>query len=86
MDVFLEYEEIMDKMAELGFSHAKNCPTAISIIDQMPYETTIEKPFFGLWRVSFPMAQNYPPDFREDKCPHKAAALAFIAWKKGLET
>lgn len=59
-------------------------PTAIEIIEQMPPGTRI---LFDLsvWEVWFPVAQMQE-DFRYDTCPHKAAALAFIAWKKGLET
>ncbi len=58
--------------------------TALQIIEQMPPGTRI---LFDLsvWEVWFPVAQMQE-DFRYDTCPHKAAALAFIAWKKGLET
>ena len=60
-------------------------PTAIEIIEQMPEGTHIKKNLDGLWYVWFnlPSMQH---DFRHDKCPHVAAAKAFIAWKKGLET
>ena len=58
-------------------------PTAIEIIEQMPPGTRI---LFDLsvWECWFPIAQMQE-DFRYDTCPHKAAALAFIAWKKGME-
>ena len=56
---------------------------AFSILDQMP-GATIGKLSNGDWACSWNLPNNYR-DFRQDECPHKAAALAFIAWKKGLE-
>ena len=69
----------------LGIEEVVFAPTALEIIDQMPEGTHIKKNLDGLWYVWFnlPSMQH---DFRHDKCPHVAAAKAFIAWKKGLET
>jgi len=62
-------------------SRALFLPTAFEIIAQMPLGTRI---LFDLsvWECWFPVAQMQE-DFRYDVCPHKAAALAFIAWKRG---
>ncbi len=57
-------------------------PNAIQIINQMPPVTTINKTKTDVWRVTFP-ASKVRFDFVDDECPHKAAALAFIAWKRG---
>lgn len=59
-------------------------PNALEIIEQMPPMTSISKNYFGVWECSFVIGQ-YQTDYRADPCPHKAAALAFIAWKKGQE-
>lgn len=78
--------ETTKQLREYGFpwSISQQNPTALQIIEQMPPGTRI---LFDLsvWEVWFPVAQMQE-DFRYDTCPHKAAALAFIAWKKGLET
>ena len=58
-------------------------PTALEIIEQMPH-ATIDKLITGEWACYFPLPNNYM-DYRQDPCPHRAAALAFIAWKKGSE-
>lgn len=59
-------------------------PTALEIIEQMPLSTSIVKAEFGIWKVTFPLP-SFQRDFRHDACPHIAAALAFIAWKRGQE-
>lgn len=53
---------------------------AIEIMKQMPTGTRLQKEPLGIWKVTFPTSQGIPY-FAEDSCPHKAAALAFIAWK-----
>ena len=85
MNVCLTDEELRGKLFKNGFVGPIEYPyTAIEIIDQMPEGTQIKKNLDGLWYVWFnlPSMQHV---FRQDQCPHKAAALAFIAWKKGLE-
>lgn len=59
-------------------------PTALEIIEQMPIGTLIKKHDDCDWTCWFPIGQNMG-DYRSDKCPHKAAALAYIAWKKWLK-
>lgn len=59
-------------------------PTALEIIEQMPFGTYPCKNADGLWYVWFELP-GYQRDFRHDACPHIAAALAFIAWKQGLD-
>lgn len=59
-------------------------PTALEIIDQMPFGTYPCKNADGLWYVWFELP-GYQRDFRHDACPHIAAAKAFIAWKRGTE-
>ena len=66
-----------------GYEWESGIPTALDIIAQMP-GATIGKLSNGDWACSWNLPNNYR-DFRQDQCPHKAAALAFIAWKKGLE-
>ncbi len=59
-------------------------PTALEIIEQMPNGTHIKKNPDGLWYVWFELP-GFQRDFRHDTCPHKAAAMAYIAWKKGQQ-
>lgn len=63
--------------------------TALEIIAQMPIGTSLAtlvdpKNTDTIWECKFslPMMQM---DSRFDKCPHKCAALAYIAWAKGKE-
>lgn len=58
-------------------------PTALHIIEQMPDRTYIQ---FDLqnWECWFGIT-FMQKDFRHHKCPHEAAALAYLAWKKGME-
>lgn len=58
-------------------------PTALEIIEQMPGRW-LSRDRDGLWHVTWTVTQYYQ-DERIDACPHKAAAMAFIAWKKGKE-
>jgi len=67
-----------------GFDACSCVVTALDIIAQIP-GATIGKLSNGDWACSWNLPNNYR-DFRQDECPHKAAALAFIAWKKGLES
>ena len=65
-------------------------PTALDIIDQMPVgtklQTLLDTKGNKIWECVFDINSNgYYADARQDPCPHKAAAIAFIAWKKGLE-
>lgn len=57
--------------------------SALEIMEQMPDETALEKVYDG-WNCYFDIAMHQR-DFRHDTDPHMAAALAFIAWKKGLQ-
>jgi len=57
-------------------------PTALEIIAEMPFGTHIVKNEKD-WSCWFKITEMQP-DFRHDPCPHKAAAKAFLAWKKGL--
>ena len=69
-------------------------PTALEIIEQMPGEaqyligktsgTTLSILPTGEWVCRWPITA-FQNDFRQDTCPHRAAAKAFIAWKKGKE-
>lgn len=59
-------------------------PNALEILEQMPPMTSISKNYFGVWECSFAIGP-YQTDYRADPCPHKAAAYAYIAWKKGRE-
>ena len=69
-------------------------PTALDIIAQMPGEaqyligktsgTTLSILPTGEWVCRWPITA-FQNDFRQDHCPHLAAAKAFIAWKKGKE-
>jgi len=58
-------------------------PTAFDILAQMP-GATIGMLLNGQWACSWDLPNNYR-DWRQDPCPHKAAALAFIAWKEGIK-
>lgn len=55
-------------------------PTALEIIEQMPGRW-IHRDSDGLWHVTWTVTQYYQ-DERIDACPHEAAAMAYIAWKK----
>lgn len=85
MNTYLGDTSLYDTLKEVGFIQAFSTITSLEIIDQMPFLTTIQKIHASLWRVTFPITDNFD-DFREDADPHRAAALAFVAWKKGLQT
>ena len=67
-----------------GVVNVVYAPTALEIIEQMPYGTAISKNIDGFWYVNYNIAR-FLLDFRHDTCPHKAAAKAYIAWKKGQQ-
>lgn len=67
-----------------GVVNVVYAPTALDIIEQMPDITSIHKNSMTEWVVSFPLP-GFQHDFRFDTCPHKAAAMAYIAWKKGQQ-
>jgi hypothetical protein len=58
-------------------------PTALEIMGEMPPKTRLEK-VGEKWECIFELP-TFLQDFREDRCPHRACALAYIAWKKGME-
>ena len=58
-------------------------PTALDIIAQMPGRW-LWRDSDGLWHVTWTVTQYYK-DERIDACPHEAAAMAYIAWKKGQQ-
>lgn len=58
-------------------------PTALEIIEQMPGRW-LHRDGEGLWHVTWTVTQYYQ-DERIDTCPHKASAMAYIAWKKGQQ-
>ena len=78
--------EIPKALRDAGFASGiwQKTPTALEILEQMPPMTSISKNYFGVWECSFAIGP-YQTDYRADPCPHKAAALAYIAWKKGME-
>ena len=84
MNHSLQDRDLEKQIERLGYKGEVTPYTALEIIDQMPYGTGIERVNAITWKVTFPITEYYP-DFREDSCPHRACALAFIAWKKGLE-
>ena len=59
-------------------------PTALEIIEQMPHGTHIKQNPDSLWYVWFELP-GFQRDFRHDTCPHKSAAMAYLAWKKGQQ-
>ena len=84
MNAFLEDEDLQNLLELKGFDAGEtHLVHALDILNQMPENTTIER-VVGGWHCHFDMTHNYR-DFRYDSCPHRAAALAFIAWKKGMK-
>ena len=89
MRITLIDKSLLKELALAGFSgpfithEGVSCVTAFSIIEQMT-GATIGKLITGEWACCFLLPNNYT-DFRQDECPHIAAAKAFIAWKKGLQ-
>lgn len=79
-----EGEFVLCELWEIHLPRAIYAPTALEIIEQMPDITSIHKNSMTEWVVSFPLP-GFQHDFRFDTCPHRAAAKAFIAWKKGKE-
>jgi len=59
-------------------------PTALEIIAEMPFGTSIHKRAENDWMCWFKITEMQP-DFRHDPCPHNAAAKAFLAWKKRFD-
>jgi len=64
-------------------------PTGFDIVEQMPVgtklQTLVEETGGLVWECVFDIDQSgHYQDGRQDPCPHKAAAKAFLAWKKGL--
>lgn len=74
----LDGDDFMHNFKEMYYA-----PTALEIIAQMPGRW-LSRDRDGLWHVTWTVTQYYQ-DERIDACPHRAAAMAFIAWKKGKE-
>ena len=70
-----------------GFDAGSGVVTALKIVAQMPVGTSLStlETTYGeqIWECTF--GEGFRRDGRQDKCPHIAAALAFIEWKKHLD-
>ncbi len=74
--------ELFREMLWLGYDGMVT-DNALEIIAQMPDGTRIEVQGTD-WVCRYPITGVYD-NCIWDTCPHRSAAKAFIAWKKGME-